>query len=199
MTGLIDIIQEFGCVPQDQILDAFGYKRIYNHELLNIVRDRERKLQRHELSVDDFTIKNAVQLLRHLYDRGVRLYLASGTDEEDVKREARILGYDHFFEGRVFGAVGDITKEAKKLVLERILQDIGAESARNIVTFGDGPVEIRETVKRGGFAIGVASDEVKRFGLNAKKRERLIRAGASVIVPDFSQLSSLLSLIGITL
>ncbi len=199
MKGLVGIIQEFGCVPQDQMLDEFGYKRIYNDELLNVVREREGKLERQELSVDDFTVKNAVRLLRHLYDRGVRLYLASGTDEEDVRREARILGYDHFFEGRIYGAVGDIAKEAKKLVLERILQDIGPESARNIVTFGDGPVEIRETVKRGGFTIGVASDEVKRFGLNMKKRERLIRAGASVIVPDFSQLSSLLSLIGITL
>ena len=199
MTGLIDIIQEFGCVPQDKILDAFGYKRIYNNELMNIVREREEKLKSKELSIDDFTIKYAFLLLRHLYERGIRLYLASGTDEEDVKREARILGYDHFFDGRIFGAVGDITKEAKKLVLERIIQDIGPESERNIVTFGDGPVEIRETVKRGGFAIGVASDEVKRFGLNMKKRERLIRAGASVIVPDFSQLSSLLSLIGISL
>jgi hypothetical protein len=53
-------------------------------------------------------------------------------------------------------------------------------------------VEIRETRKRGGFSIGVASDEVRRFGLNLTKRSRLIRAGASLIVPDYSQLAYLL-------
>ena len=30
--------------------------------------------------------------------------------------------------------------------------------------FGDGPVEIQEDRKRGGLAVGVASDELRRFG-----------------------------------
>jgi hypothetical protein len=41
-------------------------------------------------------------------------------------------------------------------------------------------------------AVGVASDEVRRFGRNIVKRSRLIKAGANLIVPDFSQLSALL-------
>jgi len=57
--------------------------------------------------------------------------------------------------------------------------------------FGDGPVELRETRKQGGIAVGVASDEVRRFGLNMEKRTRLVKAGADVIVPDFSQASAL--------
>ena len=61
-----------------------------------------------------------------------------------------------------------------------------------VVTFGDGPVEIRQTRKRGGFAVGVASDEIRRFGMNSSKRTRLIRAGADLVVPDFSQLDQLL-------
>lgn len=52
--------------------------------------------------------------MEKLHKSGVTLYLASGTDEEEVKNEARILGYDHLFNGGIFGAVGDITKEAKK-------------------------------------------------------------------------------------
>jgi hypothetical protein len=59
-------------------------------------------------------------------------------------------------------------------------------------TFGDGPVEMRETERRGGLCIGVASDELRRFGLNLSKRKRLIRAGADLIIPDFSQLDALL-------
>jgi hypothetical protein len=46
---------------------------------------------------------------------------------------------------------------------------------------------MREAKRRGAVAIGVASDEVRRFGLNLEKRRRLIRAGADALVPDFSQ------------
>jgi len=113
MKGLVDLVKEFGLVPEDRILDEFGYKEIYNKELLTMVKKRETKLLRGELSVEDFTLKNAVSLLEKLHKAGVKLYLASGTDEEDVKNEAHILGYDHLFEGGIYGAVGDVTKEAK--------------------------------------------------------------------------------------
>ncbi len=45
--------------------------------------------------------------------------------------------------------------------------------------------------------MGVASDELRRYGLNAAKRARLIRAGADLVVPDFAQWRSLLGLFGI--
>jgi phosphoglycolate phosphatase-like HAD superfamily hydrolase len=197
MKGLVDLVKEFGLVPDNQILDEFGYKAIYNDELLKMVRVREAKLSRDELSLEDVTLKNAVKLLEALHNAGVTLYLASGTDEEDVKNEARILGYDHLFEGGIYGAVGDVNKEAKKMVLDRILNDIGDANTGQVVAFGDGPVEIRETRKRGGVTIGIASNEVKRHSLNESKRSRLIKAGADVIIPDFSQLSKLLQLLNI--
>jgi len=46
---------------------------------------------------------------------------------------------------------------------------------------------MRETARRGAYAVGIASDEMRRFGPNPEKRSRLIRAGAHAIVPDFSQ------------
>ncbi len=195
MKGLIDLIREFGLVPDDQILDEFGYKQIYNEDLLRMVSEREAKLTRGELSVDDFSVKNAVILLQKLHNAGIKLYLASGTDEEDVKKEASVMGYSHLFNGGIFGAVGDVNKEAKKMVLDRILTSIGESAQGQLVTFGDGPVEMRETHKRGGIAIGVASNEIRRFGLNESKRTRLIKAGADVIVPDFSQLQVILKLL----
>ena len=197
MKGLVDLVREFGLVPEEQILDEFGYKQIYNDELLKMVRIREAKLSRGELAVEDFTLKNAVSLLEKLHKAGVTLYLASGTDDEDVKNEARILGYDHLFEGGIYGAVGDVDKEAKKMVLDRILNTIGETKTGQLVAFGDGPVEIRETRKRGGATIGIASNEVKRHSLNESKRSRLIKAGADVIVPDFSQLPKLLELLNV--
>ena len=197
MKGLLELIREFNCVPEDEMLDEFGYKQIYNEELLRMVNERERKLRRAELDVQDFTLKNAVPFLQKLYDAGIKLYLASGTDEEDVIKEAKILGYHHLFEERIYGAVGDITIEAKKIVLDRILDTIGESAYGRVVTFGDGPVEMRETRKRAGIAVGIASNELKRFGLNVNKRSRLIKAGADIIVPDFSQFQQLLSLLNI--
>jgi phosphoglycolate phosphatase-like HAD superfamily hydrolase len=198
MKGLIELVREFGCVPETEILDIFGYKKIYNDELLRMVNEREKKLRRAELSLEDFTLKNVVPFLSRLYQAGVKLYLASGTDEEDVKREAKALGYDYLFEGRIYGAVGDINKEAKKIVLDKILDSIGTAESARIVTFGDGPVEIRETHKRNGLTVGVASNEQRRYGLNAHKRTRLIKAGADIIVSDFSQMEQLLELLGIS-
>ncbi len=197
MKGLVDLVKEFGCVPEEEILDEFGYKQIYNEELLLMVKEREKKIERGELSLEDFTLKNAVLLLEKLHEAGVKLTLASGTDEEDVRNEARILGYDHLFEGRIYGAVGDVNKEAKKIVLDRILDMIGESGTGQIVVFGDGPVEIRETYKRGGITIGIASNEMKRHSLNESKRTRLIKAGADIIIPDFSQLPLLLKLLNI--
>jgi hypothetical protein len=125
----------------------------------------------------------------------VVLYLASGTDREDVDREAGILGYRSLFGDRIYGAVGDVSFEAKRIVLERILADIGDETREKILTFGDGPVEIRETHKKGGYTVGVASDEIRRYGLSIAKRTRLIEAGADLIVPDYSQMDQLLELL----
>lgn len=197
MKGLVELVKEFGLVEENRILDEFGYKEIYNRELLDKVKERENKLLCGELSVEDYTLKNAVAFLEKLHKSGVTLYLASGTDEEEVKNEARILGYDHLFNGGIFGAVGDITKEAKKIVLDNILDDIGDVNISQLVTIGDGPVEIRETRKRGGIAIGIASNEVKRHSLNENKRTRLIKAGADIIIPDFSQMPKLLELLNI--
>jgi rfaE bifunctional protein kinase chain/domain len=197
MKGLVGLIKEFGCVADKDILDESGYKLIYNEELLKMVKERVRKFERGELSLEDLTLKNAIPLLQKLYDSGVELYLASGTDTEDVMKEALDLGYDHLFEGRIYGAVGDINKEAKKIVLDRILDTIGESASGMVATFGDGPVEIRETNKRGGITIGVASNELRRYGLNNNKRTRLIKAGADIVIPDYSQLPHLLSLLNI--
>jgi phosphoglycolate phosphatase-like HAD superfamily hydrolase len=197
MHGLVEMVREFGIVPAAEVKDPRGYKDVYNKELLAMVSGRLAKLQSGELCVEDYTLKGAVPMLKALHAAGVKLHLASGTDELDLISEAEALGHAVFFEGRLHGARGDVTVEAKKVVLEKILEEIGASGARSVVTFGDGPVEIRETRRRGGRTVGVASDELRRFGWNMRKRTRLIRAGADVIVPDFSQWQSLCRLLGV--
>ncbi len=60
------------------------------------------------------------------YEPGVSLYLASGTDVEDVKREAEALGYAEYFDGGIYGSVGDIDRDPKRAVLERLLRGVDA-------------------------------------------------------------------------
>jgi rfaE bifunctional protein kinase chain/domain len=195
MKGLAEMVREFGLVAEESILDEHGYKALFNRELMAVVGRRLARLARGELEAEDFRIKGAAAFLRELAGRGVKLYLASGTDQADTEQEARALGYAELFEGRIYGARGDLAHEPKRVVLERILGEVGARGLNSLATFGDGPVEIRETRKRGGLAVGVASDEVRRFGLDAGKRSRLIEAGADLLIPDFSQAQRLLELL----
>jgi sugar/nucleoside kinase (ribokinase family)/phosphoglycolate phosphatase-like HAD superfamily hydrolase len=195
MKGLVNLVRQFRCVPESEILDEFGYKKMYSKELTALVNGRIRKLERGELSATDCAIKNAIEFLNRLDRKGMILYLASGTDREDLEREADILGYRSLFGDRIYGAVGDVSFEAKRMVLERILADIGDKAPEKILTFGDGPIEIRETHKKGGYTVGLASDEVRRYGLNIAKRTRLIEAGADLVVPDYSQMDQLLQLL----
>jgi bifunctional ADP-heptose synthase (sugar kinase/adenylyltransferase)/phosphoglycolate phosphatase-like HAD superfamily hydrolase len=195
MKSLSQLVREYGYVAEKDILDERGYKQIYNEALMRRVETRLRRIKEGRLLLSEVTIKNAVAFLEALDSRGIRLYLASGTDQEDVEREAALLGYADLFAGRIYGAVGDIKHEPKSKVIEAILRDIAAEGRDRIVSFGDGPVEIRETRARGSFAVGVASDEVKRSGLNLIKRSRLIQAGADLIISDFEETDLLLKLL----
>lgn len=195
MQGLVQLVRRFRCVPPGEILDASGYKSLYNTELLSMVEKRKASIARGDLGAADFTIVNALQFVQSLAGRGAVLYLASGTDQEDLEKESAILGYGALFGGRIYGAVGDVTKEAKRLVLERIFSDIGEGAPSRTLAFGDGPVEIRETHKKGGYAVGVASDEIRRSGLNTGKRRRLIEAGADLVAGDYAEMEALLALL----
>jgi len=192
MQNLVEIVSEFGYVKNDAILSAQGYKEIYNQALMKLVNGRINRLKVEEFNVSDFTIKGSVEFLKKLQSKGICLYLASGTDQEDVIKEAKMLGYADLFKGGIFGAVGNMEKYSKKMILKKIISEHNLKGPQ-LAVFGDGPVELREVRKRGGIAIGVASDEIRRYGLNTEKRERLIKAGANLIIPDFSQYDKLFS------
>jgi len=45
--------------------------------------------------------------------------------------------------------------------------------------------------------VGVVGDKIARQGINAWKRQRLVQAGADVIIPDFSLHAALMEYLGI--
>lgn len=193
MEGLVNMVDEFNYVSKEEILDKHGYKAIYNEALMELVNKRLEKLTKGQLSVEDYTLKGAVEFLTRLKEKGVKLYLASGTDIEDVLNEAKMLGYADLFEGEIHGSVGDINKYSKKKVIDKIITENNLKG-EELVVFGDGPVEIKECVRFDGIAIGIASDEIRRHDLNPEKRSRLIKSGAHLIIPDFSQADKLINI-----
>ena len=56
---------------------------------------------------------------------------------------------------------------------------------KELVSFGDGYVEVELVADLGGLAIGAATNEASRTGINEWKRRRLTAAGANAIIPDF--------------
>ncbi len=194
MEGLVKMVEDFGYVPKEKILDKYEYKQIYNDALMAMVNRRLEKLSAGELDVYDFTLKGAISFLQELRKRGVTMYLASGTDVEDVINEAKVLGYGDLFDGGIYGAVRDVTKFSKKMVMDNIIRTNNLKG-NEMAVFGDGPVEIREGRRFDGIAIGITSNEIRRYGMDIEKRTRLVKAGAHLLISDFSQFQKLLKIL----
>ncbi|MEO0332414.1 MAG: HAD family hydrolase, partial [Bacteroidota bacterium] len=193
MEGLVELIQREGYVPSEDIRSPEHYKQEFLDLLNKKVAERTERFQRGELGTEDFTIKGVLPFIKMLQKASVKLFLASGTDEENVKQEANTLGYGSWFTGGIYGARPDGIS-AKRKVLQYLLQDKSADPSK-ILVIGDGPSEIREGRKVGAICIGVASDEIRRFGMNYAKRERLIRAGAHYIISDFAKQDALFNML----
>lgn len=188
MIRLCEEIQKRGGTP----LDPLVYKEEYHRRLMDRIASRRDALRSGESSPKDWLVPGSSSFLEHLKQRGVELYLASGTDEHYVREEVEILGLGPFFGERVFGAKQDYRTFSKAQVIRRILETHSMDGSA-LVGFGDGYVEIQNVREAGGIAVAVASDETHRSGRpDAWKRERLIAAGANIVVPDFRESSRLL-------
>jgi phosphoglycolate phosphatase len=187
MIQLADEVRRRGGQP----LDPLAYKHRYHHLLLERIQGRLAALQTGATGPAEWTVPGSHALLADLQRRGLTLYLASGTDVQFVRQESELLGLTRFFGDHIYGALDDYQNFSKQMIIEKILkahQLCGAE----LLGFGDGFVEIEEVKRVGGVAVAVASDEVRRRGVNAWKRDRLIRAGADIVIPDYRCRATLL-------
>ena len=170
--------------------DPQAYKDEYHRRLLERIDGRLRGLENSHINPETLTVPGSYALLDLLRDRGLTLYLASGTDEEYVLQEAELLGVTGYFEGRIYGAQREYKTFSKRMIIERLLREHQL-SGEQLLGFGDGYVEIENVKAVGGTAIGVASNEAERCGIDDWKRERLLRAGADAIIADYRDLPAL--------
>ena len=165
-------------------LDPLEYKKMYLDLLWVRIHGRIEELQQGHASPEQYMVPGARALLESLKSRGLKMYLASGTDEIYMKEEARLLDVARYFDGGVYGAQDDYKSFSKKILIQRILSTTDVEGGQ-ILGFGDGYVEIEEVKQVGGVAVGVASTEPECREVDDWKRQRLIGVGADFIVPNY--------------
>lgn len=188
MMQLSEEIEKRGGAPKEPL----AYKDEYNRRLLPIVEERIAGLAAGTLPADPLRVPMSLEFLHTLREMGINCYLASGTDIEFVKNEAALLGVAEYFDGGIFGALREYKKFSKAMVIQKIITDFQL-SGSELLIIGDGYVEIENAKTVGAIAVGVASVEDNLYNMNADKRERLIRAGADIIIPDFREGTQLLN------
>jgi phosphoglycolate phosphatase-like HAD superfamily hydrolase len=188
MIQLAEEVEKRGGTPRDPL----DYKYAYLERLWVRIAGRVADLKSGRKGPEDFVVPGSFELLGALRERGVTAYLASGTDQAYVLDEAQALGLPLYFEERIYGALDDYRNFSKRMLIERILGENGL-GGPELVAFGDGFVEIEDTKAVGGIAVGVATDEAARQGIDEWKRARLIQAGADLIIPDFREHEALVA------
>jgi phosphoglycolate phosphatase-like HAD superfamily hydrolase len=192
MIQLADEVRARGGTPKEPV----AYKHQYNELLWEQVGRRIEALRQGAVIPESLTVPGSRDVLAALRNRGLILYLASGTDLSYVRDETAVLGLLDFFQGRVFGALDNYTQFSKGMIVDRILDEQGI-SGEQLLGFGDGFVEMQELKRVGATAVGVASEEETRTGVNAWKRNRLVQAGADLIIGDYRCLGPLLAVLGL--
>ncbi|HVW85525.1 MAG TPA: HAD family hydrolase [Bryobacteraceae bacterium] len=170
---------------------AAAYKAEFIRRIDRLRIERLSAIEQGAISPDALLVPGIRNLLQNLRDRGLQLYLASGSAHEEICMESDLLGIAHYFDG-IYGSAP--TSRTKRELLEWLTSS-GIPGNR-ILTFGDGRVEIEDTRAIGGTAVGVATDEPACRDVDCRKRGWLIDAGADYIIPNYLEEDLLLLVSG---
>ena len=188
MIEFVSHVRRRGGTPKDPL----EYKHMYLDLLMERIRHRREDLRSGRVDPDELIVPGGRRMLDSLRERGMVMFLASGTDQPFMREEARLLQVDRYFEGGIYGAVDDYKSFSKRILVRRIIQDSDFQG-REFLGFGDGYVEIEAVKTVGGHAVGLATDEPSCAEVDSVKRERLIGAGADWIIPNFNPHNELLA------
>ena len=137
--------------------DPWWYKAEYNRRLMARISRRLDALQSGEVPRTAYLMAGSEDFLSALKEKGVRLYVASGTDDPDVKREAAALGVAPYFDHIAGAPLGSASCSK-----EQVIGTVGLasdEAARQ----GVNPVKRARLLKAGADVI--AGDFTQREAL----------------------------------
>ncbi len=171
--------------------EAMDYKNEYLNRLFRKIESKRKGLSDGTINPLQLLVKGSEGFLKALKNNGIEIFCASGTDQPQVIEEATLLGLDGYFGNNIFGALDEHANQcSKELVINRLLKENNIKG-EELLSFGDGFVEIELVKNVGGYAVAVATDEEKQCGVNEYKRERLLKAGADAVIPDFEDYETL--------
>ena len=117
MMALADHIRERGGKPEEPLV----YKRMYLDRLWTHIEGRIEELKSGGLRRRSTWCLVRAPCSKSYVSRGYKMYLASGTDHDDVVAEAKLLDIHEYFDG-VFGAQDDLKSFSKGLLIKRIIE-----------------------------------------------------------------------------
>ena len=187
MVELAENVSKRGGTPPD----ALEYKNLYLRLLNEKIAGRLQELESGNVNPEKYMVPGARKLLAVLRDRGMKMYLASGTDQIYMRHEADLLRVSSYFDGGVFGALDDYKAFSKRILIQGLIAN-SEFRGDEFLGFGDGYVEIENIHEVSGTGVGVATDEPECRVVDEWKRERLVKSGADFIVPNFLETDELL-------
>jgi len=180
MAALAENVRERGGIP----LEPAQYKKRFLDALDEVTERRLEDLRTGRRSPDSYMVPGARAVLEDLRQRGVRLYMVSGTEDALVQEEARLFDIARYFDGGVYGSPGDDSTFSKRGLAEQVVAR-GEARGYEILSFGDGNAEMEAVKNVGGIAVGLATREPQCDRADPWKRERLIESGADYIIPNY--------------
>lgn len=199
MKRLADEIRNRGGIS----LSPQRYKDIYNMALVAMVKTTHWQVEAGQRSIEELRVPGAIELLTAMANKlgHNALFLASGTDIEPIIESVRFLGYAPFFENRIIasGFNGQYDDCPKRQIIKQLIRERQLGPGQ-LLTFGDGVPEIEYTAQSGGISVGVLTHDHSHYEFlghftHNNKRQRLIQAGAHVLVSNFCETEQLMELL----
>lgn len=170
-------------------LEAWEYKKEFAARLRNTIEQRKQSILDGEKPAEYYLVPGSIEFLTAIKEKGIPIYLASGTDDADVRSEAAALGVLDYFDV-IMGADPYADMCAKEETMKKIIRpDL------KMLVVGDGKVEIQLGNEAGAVTLGVASwDRYEDLCSDPEptKYNRLVAAGADAIVTDFNHCAEIL-------
>lgn len=194
MKWLAEAVKRYGLNTKAPT-DPWELKAEYNRRLMEQVEVRRQGVARGIKKPEDYLMAGSLPFLDALKDHGIRIFIASGTDQADVQAEAEALGVAAYADA-VQGALPGMEDCAKEATIHRLIQEEGLQGDA-LAVIGDGKVEIALGNAIGARTLGIASNEEARQGIDPVKKVRLEKVGAKKIAGDFLDLQPLLGWLGL--
>jgi len=179
MIRLAEEVARRGGQPEDPLV----YKQMYLDRLMQRIAGRREGLSNGRISPAK-CLSVFVGTARRPQATGRNHVRASGTDEPHVLDEVRLLGLDRYFGRHVYGAKDDYRTFSKAHVIERILRENNLGANRS---WASATATSRSATSRPWAASPWRRQRRgRRSGKpDPWKRDRLVGAGADVVIPDY--------------